>query len=110
MEEEAKKLKNYPYLMVLESAEAINFVVMVEREAFVETETFNSALLYLFAAYYVFNIAYPKGCYSVFIFLQKYVLAVGSEDKLYQSQSVRLSQSCVDSRNLFNFISTFSFE
>ena len=71
MEEEAKKLKNYPYLMVLESAEAINFVVMVEREAFVETETFNSALLYLFAAYYVFNIAYPKGCYSVFIFFTK---------------------------------------
>ena len=90
MEEEAKKLKkNYPFLMVLESAEAINFVVTVEREAFVETETFNSALLYLFAAYYVFNIAYPKGCYSVFIFLQKYVLAVGSEDRQTVPKSVR---------------------
>lgn len=89
MEEEAKKLKkNYPYLMVLESAKAINFLVIIEREIFVETETFNSALLYLFAAYYVFNIAYPKFCYPVFIFLQKYVLAIGSEDRQTVPKSV----------------------
>lgn len=56
-----------------------------------ETETFNSALLYLFAAYYdiVFNIAYPKFCYQAFIVLQKYVLAIGSEDRQTVPKSVR---------------------
>ena len=63
VEEEAKKLKSHPYLMVLESAEAISF--LFEREAFVETETFNCVLLYCFAAYYVFNIN-PSAVFQFF--------------------------------------------
>ena len=42
----------------------------------ISTENFTSALLYLFGAYYSFNIKYPKLSYPVLIFFQKYVLGI----------------------------------
>ena len=67
--------QNYPYLIVLKSLETYNYIVVVENETFVETETLVSAIMYLFATY-SFNMAYPQGCYSVLILFQKYILGI----------------------------------
>lgn len=62
--------------MVLEGAQAMTFFVIVEQEVLISTENFSSALLYLFSAYYSFNISYPKPSYGVFIFIQRYMLGI----------------------------------
>ena len=54
-------------------------MVIVEREVLITTENFQSALLYLMGAYYIFNIAYPRQSYPVLIFLQYYVLGIVNE-------------------------------
>lgn len=90
VDEEIKKIsQNFPYLIVLKSLETYNFVVVVENEIFVETETLVYALMYLFATYYSFNMAYPQGCYSVLILFQKYILGIGKDDKQSVPKSVR---------------------
>ena len=68
--------KNFPYIIVLQGTERLTFLTVVEREILISTENFTSALLYLFGAYYSFNIKYPKLSYPVFIFFQKYVLGI----------------------------------
>ena len=58
-EEEVLKMdKNFPYLAILR-VEKVTFWRVVERQLLITTENFDSAILYLFAAY-AFNIQYPK--------------------------------------------------
>lgn len=87
--------RNSPYLIALRSAEKILFVVIVERESLITT--FQSALLYLIGAYFIFNIAYPKESFPVLIFLQRYVLSI--VDKQVIPKIVR---QAVTTMNKFN--------
>lgn len=56
--------------------EKITFLVVVERKLFIATEHYTGALIYLFAAYYMFNIQYPQLAYAVLIFIQRYILGI----------------------------------
>ena len=67
-----------PYIVVLEpdDTENLQYFFVVEKQVYVECRKFSTALLCLFCVYYVFNISYPKPLYSVFIFVQNYVLGL----------------------------------
>lgn len=58
--------------MALESVDAVNYQIVVESEALIETESIQNAILYLYAAYYSFNISYPTSSYAVLLFIKKY--------------------------------------
>ena len=79
--------KSTPYIIALQSTEKSSYIIVVEGEVLVTTEYFRSALLYLFAAYYTFNIAYPQLQYPVLILIQRYIM--GLEDSQNIPKSVR---------------------
>ena len=58
-----------PYIVVLEpdDMENLQYFLVVEKQVYMECH---------FCVYYVFNISYPKPLYSVFIFVQNYVLGI----------------------------------
>ena len=53
---------------MLRGTQKISFLIVVEQEILLSTENFSSALLYMFGAYYCFNIKYSKLSYPVMIF------------------------------------------
>ena len=67
-----------PYIVVVEpdDAENLQYFLVVEKQVYMECRKFSTALLCLFCVYYTFNISYPKPLYSVFIFVQTYVLGI----------------------------------
>lgn len=85
-------------ISVLESTEKLIFQIIVEREVLISTENFSSALLYLFGAYYAFNIQYPKLPYAVLIFLQRYVL--GIDDSQTIPKSIRQAVTVINKFDL----------
>ena len=88
IDKEIKKIKkNSPYFVILESVARLTFIIVVERNSFITTNDYSSALIYLFAAYYVFNIQYPQLAYPVLIFIQRYILNL--EDSQAIPQSIR---------------------
>ena len=50
------------------------YFVVSEKKVLCEVPALQDALFYVFAAYYVFNLAYPKDCEKLLFFLQDYVI------------------------------------
>ena len=50
------------------------YFVVTEKKVLCEVPSFQDALFYTFACYYVFNLAYPKECEKVLFFFQDYVV------------------------------------
>ncbi len=55
---------------------------MVERESLNELSTFKSTVIHLLAAYFVFDIMYPKGWYSTLIFIQHFVFGLTDKQRI----------------------------
>ena len=60
--------KNFPYLAILQGVEKVTFWTVVEWQLLITMENFNSAIFYLFAAYYDINIQHPELPHPVLIF------------------------------------------
>ena len=50
------------------------YFVITERRVLCEVPSLPLALFHTFAAYYVFNLAYPKECEKLLFFLQDYII------------------------------------
>ena len=66
--------QNFPYIVMLTGDENIQFLLVAERKALTSTDNFMEILTALVAAYFTFNIEYPKALYPIFIFLQHFVM------------------------------------
>ena len=58
-----------------------SFKVVVEGNKICETGDFLHAYTVMFAAYYVFNLAYPVKLEGTFSFIQKFILKIGDKVK-----------------------------
>lgn len=77
MTEQAKKLSvNHPYVGVVIGNDSVSFYLITERLIIFSTRSFIKALKGLMAAYYVFNIAYPKPLYSPLSFIQHFLFNI----------------------------------
>lgn len=65
--------QNEPYLLQTRSDAAASYIVMLEKHPYYTAVTSTDALLYLFATYYTFNIAYPKYFNLPLTFVQYYM-------------------------------------
>ena len=91
LEEEA--VHNYPFIFRTESAEQCQYHIMVERELLIISDDLVGAVIDLFSAYYVFNIAYPKPLYPVLVFLQHYILGIKDSQRIPNSVNVFISNT-----------------
>lgn len=67
---------NYPYIIVCFTAEEVTYNIVVEQEPMCELRYFKGALIYLMAAYFIFNIAYPKPLNSLLVMIQHYIFGL----------------------------------
>ena len=75
--EDAKGVNiNHPYIGVLKNNSVLSFAVIVERLVLLATKSFFKALKGLMAAYYVFNIEYPKSICQPFLFMQHFFFSI----------------------------------
>lgn len=70
---------NHPYIGVVAGDSTLSFFVITERLVLFSTGSFLKALKGLMAAYYVFNIEYPKGLNMPLLFIQHFVLCIKEE-------------------------------
>ena len=92
LEEEIAQIQvNAPYIVVMESSEATSYDVVVERESLFQSTDIQTALIDLFGAYFVFDIAYPPELYSVLIFFQHYVFGLTDKQKVPVAVSTTVS-------------------
>ena len=63
----------------MKSDNKVQFYIAAEREVFGATTSVFTAMTNLVAAYFTFNIAYPKPLYSFLIFVQHYILKFKDE-------------------------------
>ena len=76
LDEEAMTLsENHPYMGVVIGGTSLQVFVIVERTV-LETVEASTALSGLIAAYFSFNMTYPKGLYPLLIFIQHYILKI----------------------------------
>lgn len=64
------------FLMVLSSDSSIQVLVAVEKRVLTSLKSMKQAVLTLIATYFAFNIAYPKFCFPVLLFVQHNFLDV----------------------------------
>lgn len=55
----------------------MTYTVMVEGIEIGVTNDFLLAFLYMFASFYIFDMAYPSCLKGTFVFIQKYILKIG---------------------------------
>ena len=82
MDSEISKIdKGTPYIVKISSDADVGnqFFVVIEKNFLSESGKFSTALLDLFAAYFVYDIAYPQPLYACLIFIQHYIF--GMDDK-----------------------------
>ena len=65
-----------------ESDDTAEFMVYVESELLVSTNTLADALVDLMCAYFVFDIVYPKALYPLMLFLQHTLIGIKDSQKL----------------------------
>ncbi len=83
MDEEIARLPvTAPCILMMEASEATTYDVVVERASLVQSTDVDTALLDLFSAYFVFDIAYPPELYPVLLFFQHYILGLKDEQKV----------------------------
>lgn len=68
-------LRNSPRIGVFKNDARSQYFIMCEQFTLCEVPTLKKALFYMFSAYYIFNLEYPKPAQTVFYFLQDYVLS-----------------------------------
>ena len=68
-------------VLVCCTAEESSFFVVAEAEITSELNDFCSALIHLMAAYFIFNLAYPKAMQSLLLFIQHYVFDLQDTQK-----------------------------
>ena len=76
---------NAPYIVVMETSEATTYDVIVERSSLFPSTDLCTALIDLFSAYFVFDIAYPPELYPLLIFFQHYVFGLTDKQKVLVS-------------------------
>ena len=75
--------QNAPYLLHLLSDEKEEFLIVAEREIFMDKMTeLSGSLLNLICAYFSFDICYPTTLYPVFIFIQHHIMGIVDEQKV----------------------------
>lgn len=75
--EDAKGVNiNYPYIGVLKNDSVLSFAVIAERLVLLATKSFFKALKGLMAAFYVFNIEYPKFIRLPLLFIQHFFFSI----------------------------------
>lgn len=68
-------IRNSPRIAVFKNDTKSQYFILCERFTLCEVSSLKLALFYVFSAYYVFNLEYPKPAQTVFYFLQDYVLS-----------------------------------
>ena len=59
----------------------MDFKVLIESDNVISMPSVLTALQYCFAAYYVFNIAFPLQYHLILLFLEKYVYSIKPSQK-----------------------------
>ena len=84
---------NYPYIGVAVGTETISFALVTERLVVFTTNSFIKVLKGLMAAYYIFNIEYPKVIQYPLCFIQHFLFNI-KNDTL--PQTIIRFISCID--------------
>ena len=84
---------NHPYLGVVVGDASIEAYLVVERHVLDKVDA-SSCLVGLIAAYFAFNMTYPKSLYAVLIFIQHFLLNI--RDKQTVPVSVTKLMSSLD--------------
>ena len=71
-----------PYIVVMEASEATTYDVAVEGLSLVQSTDLSTALLDLYSAYFVFDIAYPPEILPVLLFFQHFVFGLKDKQKV----------------------------
>ena len=84
---------NSPYMMA--SGDDLLHIqqiqIVVEKVILCSVNTFNKALVCLFATYYVFDMAYPRECKNSVLFLEKALLKLTNAEKMSSSALAAVS-------------------
>ena len=107
MEEAYRKppLRNSPRIAEFKNIAVLSkFYIVCEQFTLCEAPSLQSALFYMFSAYYIFNLEYPKQASNVFYFLQDYILSYPDSLK---RPSTYLAVASDIKRNLCNWMSCF---
>ena len=67
---------NHPYIGTIIANESISFTLVTERLIVFTSNSFYRVLRGLMAAYYVFNIEYPKNLYHLMCFIQHFLFGI----------------------------------
>ena len=77
LDREVQKInQNFPYLVLVTENSSVQLFLVAERLVLHECSSFMSGLLSLIAAYFTFNIEYPKPLYAPCIFIQHIVFNI----------------------------------
>lgn len=68
-------LRNSPRIAMFKNDARAQYFIVCEQFTLCELSNLKTALFYMFSAYYIFNLEYPKPAQNVFYFLQDYVLS-----------------------------------
>ncbi len=78
----------------MEASEAMTYDIVVEGSSLVQSTDLSTALVDLFGAYFVFDIAYPPELYPVLIFFQHYVFGLKDKQKVPVSVTTTVGTMC----------------
>ena len=71
-----------PSILMTETSEATTYDIIVEGASLAQSTDLNTALIDLFSAYFVFDIAYPLAIVPILIFFQHYVFGLKDRQKI----------------------------
>ena len=74
MDDALKADRPSPRVVVFSSATKKQFFVLIEKEVLCEVPCLSTALFVAFAAYYVFNLEYPKPVKNILYFFQDFIV------------------------------------
>lgn len=85
MQEDIDEELNVPFsapcILMVETSEATTYVI-VEGASLVQSTDIQTALIDLYSAYFVFDIAYPVEVAPVLIFMQHYIFGLKDSQKI----------------------------
>ena len=84
---------NSPFLMATgdDILHITQYRVITEKVVLCSVGSFPKAILSLFAAYYVFDMAYPIQCRNTLLYMSKFILKLSCLDKLTSSALAAIS-------------------
>lgn len=78
--QEVQKGRNEPHILMVSNR--VQFFVCTERNILAEGASLIEALKDLIAAFFIFDMEYPKSLYPLLIFLQRYVLNIRDSQRI----------------------------